>query len=252
MNSDPFSQALVRRYCSLRPGSGCRLRSEERDATEEHEFSHIVLSAARPAASAATAVTSCSESTILPAAFGIVVSLHICERTRHDASTPPTGPLATDAYHLFATATTTTTTHDMCVHTCARKCSYALLFPHTSALIPVPIHAPKSYEQANTHAPKLHCHRAASLRRYCGLVPEAPHAPKGSCHRRCRDDGLITNGALTSPDLNGTVSSGAPPTTILHWGPPPSPHGTRSNPIGTGVVGAKVAFVHRMFLIAKK
>ena len=94
MNSDPFSQALVRRYCSLRPGSGCRLRSEERDATEEHEFSHIVLSAARPAASAATAVPSCSESTILPAAFGIVVSLHICERTRHDASTPPTGPLA--------------------------------------------------------------------------------------------------------------------------------------------------------------
>ena len=93
-NSDPFSQALVRRYCSLRPGSGCRLRSEERDASEEHEFSHIVLSAARPAASAATAVTSCSESTILPAAFGIVVSLHICERTRHDASTPPTGPLA--------------------------------------------------------------------------------------------------------------------------------------------------------------
>ena len=88
------SQALVRRYCSLRPGSGCRLRSEERDATEEHEFSHIVLSAARPAASAATAVPSCSESTILPAAFGIVVSLHICERTRHDASTPPTGPLA--------------------------------------------------------------------------------------------------------------------------------------------------------------
>ena len=56
MNSDPFSQALVRRYCSLRPGSGCRLRSEERDATEEHEFSHIVLSAARPAASTATAV----------------------------------------------------------------------------------------------------------------------------------------------------------------------------------------------------
>ena len=33
-------QALVRRYCSLRPGSGCRLRSEERDASEEHEFSH--------------------------------------------------------------------------------------------------------------------------------------------------------------------------------------------------------------------
>ena len=94
LESAPFSQALVRRYCSLRPGSGCRLRSEERDATEEHEFSHIVLSAARPAASAATAVPSCSESTILPAAFGIVVSLHICERTRHDASTPPTGPLA--------------------------------------------------------------------------------------------------------------------------------------------------------------
>ena len=61
--------------CSLRPGSGCRLRSEERDASEEHEFSHIVLSAARPAASAATAVPSCSESTILPAAFGIVVAL---------------------------------------------------------------------------------------------------------------------------------------------------------------------------------
>ena len=154
--------------------------------------------------------------------------------------------------NVATATTTTTTTHDMCVHTCARKCSYALLFPHTSALIPVPIHAPKSYEQANTHAPKLHCHRAASLRRYCGLVPEAPHAPKGSCHRRCRDDGLITNGALASPDLNGTVSSGAPPTTILHWGPPPSPHGTRSNPIGTGAVGAKVAFVHRMFLIAKE
>ena len=65
---------------------------------------------------------------------------------------------------------------------------------------------------------------------------------------------VVTAAAATvsSPDPNGTVSSGAPPTTTPHWGPPPGPRGARSNPIGAGVVGAKVAFVHRIFLTAKE